>query len=254
MILGRTYEESQPSRKHYVLPNGTGFWKSEYIISDFKQAPAPHALLVEQDPNQVILPHFHEQNQFQVIINGGGLLGRNEVKPITVHYAGAYTGYGPITSGDEGLWYFTLRPMMDNGAQFLPESRPKMKPWPKKHYHSAPLQSMTTSALATLAAPESITVQHDDDGMRVESIRVPANARIGTPEPAQGGGQFFLVTAGSMQVEGKQYGRLSCVWVAHTEAAMNVQAGAEGVELLMLQCPRADYRPTYDPTLYKYPD
>lgn len=254
MILGSTYEASQATRKHYVLPNGTGFWKSEYIISDHKSAPAPHALLVEQDANQVILPHFHEQNQFQVIINGGGTLGRTVVSPITVHYAGAYTGYGPITAGEEGLWYFTLRPMMDNGAQFLPESRPKMKDWPKKHYHSAPLQSISTNALAALARAESITVQHDDDGMRVETIRVPAGTNATAPDPAQGGGQFFLVTNGSMHIDGKKFGRLSCVWVAHTEAAMTIQAGAEGVELLMLQCPRTDYRPTYDPALYKYPD
>ena len=73
MFAGATYEEARATRKHYVLPNGTGFWKSEYIISDHAAAPAPHALLVEQDPEQVILPHFHEQNQFQVIVNGGGV-------------------------------------------------------------------------------------------------------------------------------------------------------------------------------------
>jgi len=210
--------------------------------------------LVEQDASQVILPHFHEQNQFQVIVRGGGTLGRAEVAPITVHYAGAYTGYGPITSGPEGLWYFTLRPMMDNGAQFLPESRPKMKPWPKKHYHSAPLEPLATQQLVQLAGVQAATIQHDKDGMRVETIRAPARARATASDPSSGGGQFFLVMGGSMRAEGRTYGKLACLWVPHTASALVFEAEAEGVEVLMLQCPRAEYRPTYDPGLYKYAD
>ena len=254
MFAGATYEEARATRKHYVLPNGTGFWKSEYIISDHAAAPAPHALLVEQDPEQVILPHFHEQNQFQVIVNGGGTLGRNAVAPVTVHYAGAYTGYGPITSGTDGLWYFTLRPMMDNGAQFLPESRGKMKPWPKKHWHSAPIVPASASELAGLAAAQVTTVKADADGMLIQTIRIPARGSHVAPSPASGGGQFFLVTAGQLVFSGKAYERWSCVWVANADAALTLGAGACGAEVLLAQCPRADYRPTFAPGTYKYPD
>ena len=254
MFAGATYEEARATRTHYVLPNGTGFWKSEYIISDHLAAPAPHALLVEQDPEQVILPHFHEQNQFQVIVNGGGTLGRNAVAPITVHYAGAYTGYGPITSNKDGLWYFTLRPMMDNGAQFLHESRDKMKPWPKKHWHSAPLGSASASDLAGLAAPQVTTVQEDADGMLIQTIRIPGGGTHVAPVPSVGGGQFFLVTAGQLVIAGKAYERWSCVWVAHTDAALKLGAAPGGAEVLLAQCPRADYRTTFSPELYKYTD
>ncbi|MFN0301721.1 MAG: hypothetical protein ACKVQU_15360 [Burkholderiales bacterium] len=254
MVAGTTFEEARATRKHYVLPNGTGFWKSEYIISDQSAAPAPHALLVEQDPEQVILPHFHEQNQFQVIVNGGGTLGRSEVTPITVHYAGAYTGYGPITSGKGGLWYFTLRPMMDNGAQFLPESRAKMKPWPKKHWHSAPIGSAAAGELACLVAVRVATIQVDPDGMLIQTIRIPPNGKHVAPSPAPGGGQFFLVTVGQLVVAPKVYSQWSCIWVAHTDEAITLEAGAAGVEVLLAQCPRADYRPTFRPDLYKYPD
>jgi len=254
MFAGTTFEEARATRKHYVLPNGTGFFKSEYIISDAANAPAPHALLVEQDAEQVILPHFHEQNQFQVIVNGGGTLGRSEVRPITVHYAGAYTGYGPITAGKEGLWYFTLRPMMDNGAQFLPENRGKMKPLPKKHYHSDPLPTLTAAQLAALEAVSVTTVQHDDDGMLVQTMRIPPGGSLRAPLPAAGGGQFFLVTAGAANVAGKAYGQWSCIWAAHTDAALEFNAGPGGAEVLLAQCPRADYQPTFSPNLYKYPD
>ncbi len=254
MFAGTTFEDARKTRKHYVLPNGTGFWKSEYIISDSHGAPAPHALLVEQDADQVILPHFHEQNQFQVIVNGGGTLGRNEVRPIIVHYAAAYTGYGPITAGKDGLWYFTLRPMMDNGAQFLPENRGKMKPLPKKHYHSDPLPTLSATELATLPAASVTTVQDDADGMLVQTMRIAPGGSLAAPPPAAGGGQFFLVTAGVAKVAGKPYGQWSCFWAAHTDAALVLDAGPGGAEVLLAQCPRADYQPTFRPDLYKYPD
>lgn len=254
MPRGATFEEARATRKHYVLPNGTGFWKSEYIISDHEAAPAPHALLVEQDPEQVILPHFHEQNQFQVIVNGGGTLGRAEVAPVTVHYAGAYTGYGPITSGKDGLWYFTLRPMMDNGAQFLPESRVKMKPVPKKHWHSAPIGTASSGELAQLADVRVATIQDDADGMLIQTIRMPAGGCHQAVSPATGGGQFFLVTSGEVEVEGRRYGQWSCLWAAPGDASMTFNAGAGGAEVLLAQCPRAEYRPTFSPSLYKYPD
>jgi hypothetical protein len=252
MVISRTYEESLVSRKHYALPNGTGYWKSEYITSDRQSVPAPQAFLVEQDANQVILPHFHEQNQFQVVVRGGGLLGRNPVAAITVHYAGAYTGYGPITAGPEGLWYFTLRPMMDSGAKFLPESRPQLKAGPKKHYHSAQIVPLPESALRGLARVASTIVQDDADGMRVETIRVPPGMTTAGPDPAAGGGQFFLVTSGALRSNDKLHGRLACLWNASGADALRIEAGEGGVEVLLLQCPHALYRPSAAPATLQH--
>ena len=44
----------------------------------------------------MIRPHFHVQDQFQVVAEGGGTLGRHAVAPIHVHYASRHTGYGPL--------------------------------------------------------------------------------------------------------------------------------------------------------------
>jgi hypothetical protein len=38
-----------------------------------------------------------------------------------VNYAGAYTAYGPIRPGADGLTFYTLRDAFDPGARFLPE-------------------------------------------------------------------------------------------------------------------------------------
>ena len=61
MFAGTTFEEARATRKHYVLPNGTGFFKSEYIISDSADAPAGEKPNLEpiskqiqnQIPNQI---------------------------------------------------------------------------------------------------------------------------------------------------------------------------------------------------------
>ncbi len=111
---------------------------------------APHAFLIEQDPDTTILPHFHRQNQFQVIVGGGGSLGRHAVQPLLVHYAGAYTGYGPIVCGVQEVQYLTLRPRYDSGAQFMPEARERLVRGPKKHFSSEPITLLSADALRAL--------------------------------------------------------------------------------------------------------
>ncbi len=254
MITAATYEQSLATRKHYFLPNGTGFWKSDFIASAHDALPSPQAFLVEQDPNQVILPHFHEQNQFQIIVQGGGTLGRSVVAPITVHYAAAYTGYGPITAGADGLWYFTFRPMMDNGALFVHESRDKMQPLPKKHYHSAPLGSASEGELAALTAAEIQPIHTDLDGPTIAIIRVPPGQVLPVTGTGQGGGQFLLVTSGEMIASGAGHPKWSCLWIGSEDCALEGIAGERGVEVLSLEFPRQAYRATYIPGKYKYAD
>src|SRR5947209_4589797 len=109
MIRTGTFERARAERRHHILPNGTGFWRTGLITSPAQERVSPQAFLVEQDPDSVIEPHFHLENEFQVMVAGSGSLGRHPVEPVSVHYAGAHTGYGPIASGSDGLSYFTLR-------------------------------------------------------------------------------------------------------------------------------------------------
>src|SRR5688572_22188693 len=123
MIRTGTLEKARAERRHLILPNGTGYWRNGLITSPPEDSIAPQAFLVEQDAGTVIEPHFHVENEFQVIVAGSGSLGRAAVEPVVVHYAGGHTGYGPISAGRDGLSYFTLRTRMDPGAHFLPGAR-----------------------------------------------------------------------------------------------------------------------------------
>src|SRR4051812_29044816 len=92
MIRCATITGEQANRRHVTLANGTGYWRSDLLISAEGDSPAPQAFKIEQDPGTVIRPHFHAQDQFQVVAEGGGTLGRHAVAPIHVHYASRHTG------------------------------------------------------------------------------------------------------------------------------------------------------------------
>jgi len=88
-----------------------------------EDAPHPVAFLVEKGPGAVTRPHFHQADQFQVVVAGRGMLGDHDFSDGAVHYADAYSAYGPIVAGKSGIWWFTLRNRWDPGARYMPAER-----------------------------------------------------------------------------------------------------------------------------------
>jgi hypothetical protein len=80
--VGREYVGSAPK------PGTSGYGQS--VVGD----GSPQAYLVMQPPGSVTRPHFHQTNQFQVFVDGGGTVGKLRADPITVQYAGANTPGG----------------------------------------------------------------------------------------------------------------------------------------------------------------
>src|SRR4051794_16771621 len=83
----------------------------------------PMAFLVEKGPGAVTRPHFHQADQFQVVVAGRGMLGDHEFSDGAEHYTDAYSAYGPIVTGKSGIWWFTLRNRWDPGARYMPAER-----------------------------------------------------------------------------------------------------------------------------------
>jgi quercetin dioxygenase-like cupin family protein len=50
------------------------------------EAPHPMAFLVKKGPGAVTRPHFHQADQFQVVVAGRGMLGDRDFSDGTVHY------------------------------------------------------------------------------------------------------------------------------------------------------------------------
>jgi hypothetical protein len=238
VIRTGTLESAQASRRHLKLANGTGFWRSDLIVSAAGEEWMPQAFLVEQDPQSVILPHFHERDEFQIVVGGDGTFGRHAVRPVGVHYAGRHTGYGPITSGRQGLWYFSLRAVADPGARFLPEARSEMRKLPKRQLIAEPVQPAAIDALRALREGVVERIVQEPDGIAAWMLRVPPGGKLDPPAADDHvGARFYLVVEGEMRWQGERLPRLSTAFVSAEEASFALQAGDEGAEVLAVQFP-----------------
>lgn len=252
-----SYDDARTSRDDYKLADKADVSVRTYIGTNLAQRRAagltdetwepegattyPMAFLVEQRARAITRPHFHRADQFQVFVGGGGIFDGKPVEPVTIHFAAAYSTYGPIVAGEEGIHYFTLRNGWDAGPQWMPESRGELKAAGRKHRGRvtppwtpasiAELQSLTEVAHTALLAPET-------DGLAAWVFRVPPGATFTGPAPEAGAGQYWLAVGGACVADTGRLGRLSCGFVSPSEPALEIAAQHEGIELIAMQYPR----------------
>lgn len=255
-----TQQDALPSRFSRRTPDGKLVWRSEYIgpapsprtdrlMLDEDPAyvdplpgevRAPQAFLVEQEPGAVVPPHFHYVDQFQVVVAGEGHLGRHPVAPLSVHFAGANTGYGPIQPGAAGLSYFTFRASADEtGAQYLPGARPRQRPGPRRNVVVPRIEMVSAAELARLPRSDALCALEEADGLGVWLLRVAPGQGLRTPDAAQGQGASLLVANGELVRGGRRYAAWSCLYASPGDGVLELQAGAAGAEVLYLRYPRA---------------
>ena len=181
----------------------------------------PVAYLIESPPLSPSEPHFHQAHQFQVVVGGGGAIGKHPVANFSVHYASAYTPYGPISPGTGGIAYMTMRNGFDPGAMRMPQERELLRRGNRK-------------PRMAFGAPE---IAPEPDGLGTWHYRVAAGERIAGPSPQQGGGQFWLVMDGELATGAGTLPRLSCVFVSPDEAPFACAGGPAGCDVLALQFP-----------------
>jgi hypothetical protein len=226
------------------------------------------AFLVEQDPGEVANAHFHQADQFQVVVAGEGTLGTHAVRPITVHFAGAFTAYGPIHAGAAGLTYFTLRNGFDPGARYMmrDENRVALRAAAGRRHREAvagpldaglghvlrgpvayrsqvapgPAPDLCELPLAREAGRSQVLLGPESDGMAAWCYCVAPGAPMCGPAPDGGRGQHWLVVDGSVQRDGLVLGPLSCAFVYPYEAPFEATAGPAGATVLAMQFPRRE--------------
>ena len=236
MIITASASLGQARRRHLRLPDGFEYYKSEWMECGQDPVLSPTVFLVEQVPGARLVTHFHGQNQFQVFVAGSGTIGPHALGPVVVHYAGAYTGYGPIVAGAQGLSYFTIRSVFEQGAMVLPEKRDMMRRGPKRQFHTAQILPSEPDALAALAsAVVEDLVADQPDGVAVRRIRIPPGQASAGLDPSLGWGQFSMVIAGSLEHQGRALVRWESLFASPDEAAPVLRAGPEGADVLCLR-------------------
>jgi hypothetical protein len=248
MILVNSAAGAEATRRRYVTGDGLESSVVRYFGLTASAAPKeppqlgtlyPVAFRVEQDPGTVSEPHFHQANQFQVFIEGDGFLGKTPIRAVTVQYAEAYTPYGPIVAGGDGIAYLTLRNGWDPGALYMPGARERLKAFGKK-----PRAKVTSTPPRAVAAPArtstscEVLVPVGEDGLGAWCYRLAPNDSFEGPAPGTGGGQYWVCLAGEDVDPVTPMQRFSCLFLSPDEAQRRVIAGPDGLDVLVLQFPR----------------
>jgi uncharacterized protein YjbI with pentapeptide repeats len=242
MILAQSLAAARAQRTPHSLPNGRTIWLSRVFPASGETPETPMAAFVEQPAHTIIPAHFHAVNQFQVLVEGQGTLGKHAVHPWTVHYTNGFTGYGPLCAGAAGMAFFTLRNRWDaGGARYFPAGQAFMQPAPKRHHLVDP---PVLSSAAALHNRQSVTcdtvLAQEDDGLAAWCLRLGPNMRTLAPDPAHGGGQYLLVVGGALRHDGALLPQLSCLYISADTGPFVLQSGAQGLETLLLQFPVAE--------------
>ena len=218
------------------LPDGTPVEANYLMGGRASVSGGPDAFLVQQPRGSRLPAHFHFNRQFQIFVEGSGILGRHRVGPVTIHYAAGQTGYGPIIAGEHGLSYLTLRQTSERGAHYLPASAGSMEPGTPRRQktvrtalvHERPLAGYCTPQIRELIAP-------DQSGLACWSITLPPMGAA--REPGEAGYDRFAVVLQGELVVPLAATNWSVVWFSAEEPLQYLAAGSPGARLLLMRFP-----------------
>lgn len=248
MLIATSTAEAMRNQRQ-VAVNGREYVVSEYVGAapqrgqyvegnETNDNGLPQGFLVEQPPGAVTLPHFHETNQFQVFVDGIGRMGKHAAHPLTIQYANGHTPYGPIVASETGVKYFTLRQRWDPGAKYMPGAREKLSKGNQRTRLAADISITPPRARGGLRVPVAETIfAHEEDGLAAWIYRFGAGQQATIPDASGTGGQYLLVVDGDLLLVGETYEKWSTVFVTADEAPPCLEAGANGLDILVLQFP-----------------
>ena len=247
--------QAEQTRGLLTLFNGTNVYISTYIGGDIarrklEQPPIPDApsddelrpmaYLVEQEPKTAIHPHFHRSDQFQLFVGGNGMIGKRTINGFALHYAGAYTTYGPINSGEQGVKYLTLRNGWDPGASWMPQSRDLLKQaGPRERRHHMVDISLAMTEVGEVG--KRTLIDPAGDGVGAWLYRLGSAESAVGPDPVLGRGQYWIVLGGDVRLDDHAADLFSCTYIDCSEPAARAVAGPQGAAFVVLQFPRRDF-------------
>jgi hypothetical protein len=217
-----------------VSPEGAS--ATDFIGRRKDTSDHPLAFLVKGPPAYVIPPHFHTVDQYQIFVGGSATLGKHEVLAGSIHYADAYTPYGPITATEAGFDYLTLRPKSIIGYHEMPEGGPLLKPVNEARGRRG---RMLVADVVSTTSDEAACEALFDEGDGISAYRLSAAAGSLLPQPdIDHGGAYYVVLAGGITAAGQSYPPRSCIWIDRGEAKPEMTAGENGATVAFMSFAR----------------
>jgi hypothetical protein len=205
----------------------------EYIGRVDELQRGPQAFTSTTPEHFVFPPHYHLADQCQVFIDGSAKMPAHDVVPVTLHYADAYTPYGPIEVGKGGLTYFNFRSRADVGAQYMPESRKQIAIKGGREIAVSCRLGLGVE-VETLRLETLIDLQ-EDNLAAYEMIAAPGVQLIDSI--AAGSGRFLLVLDGELELAGKTLSKHSVAYAAAGDRFGRRVAGPAGAHVVEIQFP-----------------
>lgn len=195
----------------------------------------PQAILAQYPTPEVIEPHFHRTDQFQIVVEGGGRIGKRPFNPVSVQYTDGYTPYS-IIPNPTGISFFVLRAHADTGAYPMPKDKDKKLKRGGRGLVSRVLPPEVAIPDGTVV-PE-VLLEPDDDGMAALMLRAGSGAVMtaATSKPCEG--QFQVITRGSARFGDKELPRWSVLWVGPDDESPRLIAGPKGCDLIVIRFPK----------------
>ncbi len=197
----------------------------------------PVAFQIEQDPGHVAGVHFHQADQFQLLLPCDGKFGQRTVDRPIIHFAAACSAYGPLTSGTKVLRYFTLRNGWEPGGLYLPKNRPETFRAGRKPRSVQAVVPHGADHSAESFQKEPI-IPLDATGLFATYFKLPAAVDLTTIDQELGRGQYWLVLSGTCLIEGREVGAGSLWFVNPDEPPVTMRGGATGASLVAVQFPQ----------------
>jgi rubredoxin len=249
MPVIRAHEDVKAGKKTREIPGGHFAWRTDFMRPPEGVLEHPMAFLAEGTPHRVIKPHFHEVDQFQVIVSGGGVIGKHPLSLNAVHFSRAHTPYGPLTGAEQGVGFLTLRAHWDPGAQYLDKDKEKLKSVPnRKPWQVTEAPKFEGNADVNIHTFSQIK---DERGLAAYSLKLAPGAETAGPDASKGNGQYIIVTKGSLNYQGKEYKAISIGFTKPDEGYFPIVAGPDGVEALVLNFPRTETAKAFVPEAAK---
>jgi hypothetical protein len=228
--------------RHTEVRSNTGELKADNHVffgeSAGKAGDGPQAFMVVSPKGRAGHPHFHNVDQYQVFFPSPGATYKN--KPIErplLHYADAFTAYGPYASGaDVPMQYLTLRARHSSITAYVPEERDKLSGVKHIRRHVA----VTLDPPHSLGQGETrleVLIEPDSDGLAAYLLQAGPGAVIESPRPAASGGRYTCILAGSVVDAEQAFAAESLRWDGPQERADRLIAGKSGVRALIMQFP-----------------
>ncbi len=180
-------------------------------------------------PHGVIEPHYHDVDQYQVVVRGEGRIGRHPLRPGTIHYVDHHTTYGPIVAGPQGVAYLTLRPHVAGGRFDMPQSRAL------KTVRSGGAFTVQADISAPVSYPDIRTVGETVRGASAIVLRLPPGHAL--PDPAPEALGYYVILAGSVVSAQGELPARSCAFRGFGAAALPGEAGVQGAVIVFVAFP-----------------